>query len=139
MPDCTHYTRTLSCPNAADCLYLHRDPASIPPPCPHYTRGFCPLGPDCSKSHVRRVFCRYYLAGFCPFGKACKEGAHPKWVEEKHLEKPTRRVVLSEEEKERELERRREEREREMEGRWEREAEGGRRGRWGKGRRRGRY
>jgi len=142
MPDCTHYSRTLSCPNASDCLYLHRDPSSVPPSCPHYTRGFCPLGPRCAKTHIRRRLCRFYLAGFCPYGKGCREGNHPKWVEDKHLEKPRVRVERSEEEMERERERRREERERE-DGEWERS--GGRRegrGRWtgrSGGRRRGGY
>ena len=143
MGDCSHYNRNLYCPNAADCVFVHRDPTDILPPCPHYNRGFCPLGPRCSKSHVRRRLCRFYLAGFCPYGRACKEGIHDKFLEDKLLEKPTVRVEKSEEEKEKERERRREEAEREEERDWERRdrqgRDGGRRGGKRFGRRRGGY
>ncbi|UKZ64779.1 uncharacterized protein TrAtP1_005990 [Trichoderma atroviride] len=74
------------CSNGEECLYLHVDPLSKLPPCPHYDMGFCPLGPLCAKKHVRRKVCVYYLAGFCPDGPECKMGSHPKWS--KDLEKP---------------------------------------------------
>ncbi|QRV76288.1 ADP-ribosylglycohydrolase [Ceratobasidium sp. AG-Ba] len=45
--------------------------------CPDYQRGFCKLGPDCPRKHVRRVACQLYLSGFCPDGPDCKRG-HPK-------------------------------------------------------------
>ncbi|KAI1329699.1 hypothetical protein F5Y16DRAFT_365028 [Xylariaceae sp. FL0255] len=86
MPECNFFVRNGYCSNGDECLYLHIDPLSKLPPCPHYDMGFCPLGPDCSKRHVRRKLCPYYLAGFCPDGKTCTEGAHPRW--EKNLEKP---------------------------------------------------
>ncbi|KAF5686588.1 putative 3' processing complex [Fusarium denticulatum] len=95
MPECNFFMRNGYCSNGDECLYLHIDPQSRLPPCPHYDMGFCPLGPNCSKKHVRRKLCVFYLAGFCPDGPECKEGAHPKWS--KDLEKPT---LKSEEKKE---------------------------------------
>ncbi|KAF7561849.1 hypothetical protein G7046_g2299 [Stylonectria norvegica] len=97
MPECNFFMRNGYCSNGDECLYLHIDPQSRLPPCPHYDMGFCPLGPNCSKKHVRRKLCVFYLAGFCPDGPECKEGAHPKWS--KDLEKPT----LKSEEKEEEV------------------------------------
>ncbi|KAF4507498.1 hypothetical protein G6O67_003990 [Ophiocordyceps sinensis] len=87
MPECNFFMRNGYCSNGEECLYLHVDPMSRLPPCPHYDMGFCPLGPLCSKKHVRRKSCVFYLAGFCPDGPECKHGAHPKWS--KDLEKPT--------------------------------------------------
>ncbi|EGS19297.1 putative mRNA 3'-end processing protein [Thermochaetoides thermophila DSM 1495] len=87
MPECNFFVRNGYCSNGDECLYLHIDPSSRVPPCPAYERGFCPAGPKCDKKHVKRKMCPYYLAGFCPEGKACKEGAHPKWVGDKELEK----------------------------------------------------
>ncbi|KAF3006171.1 RNA-binding component of cleavage and polyadenylation factor [Neopestalotiopsis sp. 37M] len=86
MPECNFFVRNGYCSNGDECLYLHIDPQSKLPPCPHYDMGFCPLGPNCSKKHVRRSLCPYYLAGFCPDGKQCPEGAHPRWS--KNLERP---------------------------------------------------
>lgn len=134
MPECNHYTRSLYCPNGDECLYLHIDPTSKLPPCPHYEKGFCPLGPRCSKRHVRRHICKFYLAGFCPYGRQCKEGAHPRWPE--NLPKPTVKVERTAEELEKERQRIREEGEREEEREWERR-EGNRRD--GRGRGKGRY
>lgn len=96
MPECNFFMRNGYCSNGDECLYLHIDPQSRLPPCPHYDMGFCPLGPNCSKKHVRRKLCAFYLAGFCPDGPECKD-AHPKWS--KNLEKPT----LKSEEKEEDL------------------------------------
>ncbi|CAF3601218.1 unnamed protein product [Fusarium graminearum] len=98
MPECNFFMRNGYCSNGDECLYLHIDPQSRLPPCPHYDMGFCPLGPNCSKKHVRRKLCVFYLAGFCPDGPDCKEGAHPKWS--KDLEKPT---LKSEEKKDEEM------------------------------------
>lgn len=134
MPECNHYARTLYCPNGEECLYLHIDPESKLSPCPHYEKGFCPLGPRCNKKHVRKTLCRFYLAGFCPYGKQCKEGVHPRWPE--NLPKPTSRVEKTAEEIERERNRIREEGEREEEREWERR-DGGRRDARGRGK--GRY
>lgn len=100
MPECNFFVRNGYCSNGDECLYLHIDPLSKLPPCLHYERGFCPLGPNCSKRHVRRKLCVYYLAGFCPEGKACKEGAHPRW--EKNLEKPIPKSEVVREEPRRE-------------------------------------
>ncbi|ETS82014.1 hypothetical protein PFICI_07016 [Pestalotiopsis fici W106-1] len=86
MPECNFFVRNGYCSNGDECLYLHIDPQSKLPPCPHYDMGFCPLGPNCSKKHVRRTLCPYYLAGFCPDGKQCTEGAHARWS--KNLERP---------------------------------------------------
>ncbi|RCI12904.1 hypothetical protein L249_1342 [Ophiocordyceps polyrhachis-furcata BCC 54312] len=86
MPECNFFMRNGYCSNGEECLYLHVDPLTRLPPCPHYDMGFCPLGPLCSKKHVRRKLCPFYLAGFCPDGPECKQGAHAKWS--KNLEKP---------------------------------------------------
>jgi cleavage and polyadenylation specificity factor subunit 4 len=134
MPECNFYTRNLFCPNGSECLYLHINPDIKLAPCPHYDKGFCPLGPRCAKKHVRARLCPFYLAGFCPYGRNCKEGKHPRWPEK--LPKPTVRVEKSAEELEAERQRIREEAEREEEREWERR-EGNRRD--GRGRGRGRY
>lgn len=136
MPECNQYTRTLYCSNGDECLYLHVDPASKLPPCPHYDRGFCPLGPICSKSHVRRTLCKFYLAGFCPKGRQCKEGAHPRYPTD--LPKPTVKVEKTAEELEEERNRIREEAEREEEREYERRDRMGDR-RDGRGRGKGRF
>jgi cleavage and polyadenylation specificity factor subunit 4 len=135
MPECNFFVRNGYCSNGDECLYLHIDPDSKLPACPHYDRGFCPLGPSCSKKHVRRTICKYYLAGFCPNGaRQCKEGAHPKWPLQK-LAPPSVRVKKDPEE---ERERARELRERDAEKEDERERLGGGRREWG-GRGRGRF
>ena len=79
-----------------ECLYLHIDPNSRLPPCPWYERGFCPLGPHCSKKHVRKTLCEFYLAGFCPDGPQCKRGVHARYPTD--LAKPTVRVEKTAEE-----------------------------------------
>ena len=134
MPECNHYSRSGHCSNGDECLYQHIDPASKLPPCPHYDKGFCPLGPRCSKKHVRKTMCKFYLAGFCPNGRQCKEGAHPRWTED--LPKPTVRIEKSAEEIEAERAKLREDAEREEEREYERR---GAQGREGRGRGRGRY
>lgn len=134
MPECNHYTRSLYCPNGDECLYLHIDPTTKLPSCPHYEKGFCPLGPRCGKKHVRKTICKFYMVGFCPYGRQCKEGAHPRWPE--NLPKPTAKVEKTAEELESERARIREEGEREEEREWERR-DGNRRD--GRGRGRGRY
>jgi cleavage and polyadenylation specificity factor subunit 4 len=103
MPECNFFMRNGYCSNGEECLYLHIDPNTKLPPCPHYDQGFCPLGPKCSKKHVRRKLCQFFLAGFCPNGPLCKEGAHPKW--QKDLERPSEKVEKVEEEKKEFLER----------------------------------
>lgn len=78
-----------------ECLYLHVDPASKAGNCPHYDKGFCPLGPMCSKKHIRKTLCEFYLAGFCPDGPKCKK-AHPRWPSD--LPRPTIKVERDPEE-----------------------------------------
>lgn len=105
MPECTHWLRTMTCANGPDCLYLHVDPAFKKPPCPHYERGFCPLGPHCAARHVKKKnTCPFYLAGFCPNGRECTEGGHPVWREKEELKRPEAKVILSPEEQEAERE-----------------------------------
>lgn len=126
MPECNFFVRNGYCSNGDECLYLHIDPDSKGPPCPHYEKGFCPLGPRCSKKHVRRQLCVFYLAGFCPDGKKCKD-AHPRWPKE--LPPPTVKIEKTPEEIEEEQARLREAGEREEMA--ERERYGGGRGRGG--------
>lgn len=95
MPECNFFMRNGYCSNGDECLYLHIDPMSRLPPCPHYDMGFCPLGPNCSKKHVRRKPCPFYLAGFCPDGPDCKVGGHPKWS--KDLDRPIHKSEKKEE------------------------------------------
>ncbi|KAJ6260729.1 hypothetical protein Dda_4958 [Drechslerella dactyloides] len=90
MPECSFLVRYGYCQNGDDCLYFHPDPENRIPPCPNYENGFCPLGPTCSKKHVRKTICKFYFAGFCPDGKECTFGAHPKWQTE--LPEPTPKV-----------------------------------------------
>ena len=150
MPECSYYARTQTCSNGDDCLYLHIDPEAKRPACPHYDRGFCPLGPHCALKHNKKTnLCPFYLAGFCPEGPTCKYGGHPRFPTD--LKKPEPKVEktpeqLEQERLEREAEREKEEREeREREernphhagghkagGRWNKGA--GRRGRRGRGR-----
>ncbi len=76
-PECNFFVRNGYCSNGDECLYLHIDPLSKLPPCPHYERGFCELGPRCAKKHVRRKLCPYYLAGFCPWGRPVRKVRTP--------------------------------------------------------------
>lgn len=106
MPECTQFSRLGTCSNGTECLYLHLDPGLKQPPCPHYERGFCPLGPHCAARHVKRkTICVYYLAGFCPNGPGCTRGGHPQWKEKEEMEKPQAKKILSAEEQEEENQR----------------------------------
>lgn len=110
-------------------MYLHIPPEKRVGPCPHYEKGFCPLGDTCAKKHIRKTLCRFYLAGFCPEGKECKEGVHAKWPT--NLEPPQVKVERDPEEVAEEQARLREAAEEEKNR--EREKWGGGRGRWGGG------
>lgn len=90
MPECYFYSKHGYCSNGDECLYLHIDPESRIPPCPWFERGFCALGPDCSKKHIRRTPCKLFITGFCPKGPECPDG-HPKF--EKPSTLPTRKNV----------------------------------------------
>ena len=106
MPECVNFKTYGICQNGPDCLYLHIDPALKQSPCEWYENGFCTLGPFCGARHVKkRPICKFYLAGFCPDGTDCHEGPHPKWQDNNEMRKPRVRIVLSEEEQEREAER----------------------------------
>ncbi|KXL49220.1 hypothetical protein M433DRAFT_38484, partial [Acidomyces richmondensis BFW] len=96
--ECKEFARFGMCPQGEDCTYLHIPPTSRlrDPACPHYARGFCPLGPYCAMRHVKHPTpCRFYMAGFCPNGRAhppgpdrvvsCEYGAHAKWVRDEDL------------------------------------------------------
>ena len=151
MPECSYYARTQTCSNGADRLYLHIDPEAKRPSCPHYDRGFCPLGPHCALKHTQKEkLCPFYLCGFCPEGKGCKYGAHPRFptdlkTPEVRVEKSPEQLEEEKQEREREM-MRREEEERERDernghsgggrgfrGNWDRKNRGGRRGRGGRG------
>lgn len=80
MPECLFFSRNGYCTQSPDCLYLHIDPLSKIAPCPSYEKGFCKLGPECPKRHIRKTVCARYITGFCPLGPKCDQGAHPKFV-----------------------------------------------------------
>ena len=93
MPECNYFSRHGNCSNGDDCLFLHIAAASKRPPCSHYDRGFCPLGPNCVNKHIRRPPpCPFYLAGFCPEGRQCAKGSHPRYRE--NLKKPESKFSL---------------------------------------------
>jgi len=75
MPECWWYAKNGFCSAGEECLYAHPKGSQVE--CPDYNRGFCQLGPDCPRKHVRRVICQLYLNGFCPAGSSCPRG-HPK-------------------------------------------------------------
>lgn len=79
MPECLFYSKNGFCTQSPDCLYLHIDPMSKIAPCQNYEKGFCKLGPKCTKRHIRKVMCPRYLTGFCPEGSNCPLG-HPKFI-----------------------------------------------------------
>jgi cleavage and polyadenylation specificity factor subunit 4 len=88
MPECNSFARHRTCPNGDDCMYQHLEPIAKRTPCPHYERGFCPLGPLCSQRHVKRTqICPFYMSGFCPYGFECEHGAHARFPTD--LPKPT--------------------------------------------------
>ena len=96
--ECKEFSRYGLCPQGDDCTYLHVPPTSPLrlPACPHYARGFCPLGPYCAQRHIKhKALCPFYLAGFCPNGRArapdrdavvsCEFGAHAKWIKDEDM------------------------------------------------------
>ena len=127
MPECNFFRQHKFCPNGEECLYLHLEPEDYPNPCPHYEKGFCPLGPRCGKKHERKVLCHFYLAGFCPDGRQCKQGAHPRYPT--NLPPPKVKVKKDPAEVEREAQRRLEAAEQHEE--TQRERGYGARGGWG--------
>ncbi|KIR96708.1 mRNA 3'-end-processing protein YTH1 [Cryptococcus deuterogattii 2001/935-1] len=74
MPECIWFVKQGKCELGGECLYFH--PRDRRVECPDYNRGFCVLGPNCPRKHIRRRLCEAYAAGFCPDGKDCKL-AHP--------------------------------------------------------------
>ncbi|KAJ9107820.1 hypothetical protein QFC19_002726 [Naganishia cerealis] len=75
-PECWWWSTYGFCTAGDECLYYH--PKVRQRECEDYNRGFCKLGPDCPRKHIRRILCPLYVAGFCPDGPDCKFG-HPSW------------------------------------------------------------
>ncbi|KAI5451917.1 RNA-binding component of cleavage and polyadenylation factor [Naganishia albida] len=73
-PECWWWSTYGFCTAGDECLYWH--PKVRRRECVDFNRGFCKLGPDCPRTHIRRVLCPAYVAGFCPAGPDCKLG-HP--------------------------------------------------------------
>ncbi|KAG8629729.1 hypothetical protein KVT40_001348 [Elsinoe batatas] len=149
---CAEYTRFGICPQGDECTYIHLGPTSPLrlPACPHYVRGFCPLGPYCAMRHIKHdKLCPLFLAGFCPNGRSgppakdgvimCDLGAHPRYVPDEDMKKPEVKVLKTEEQLRREQDERDDEFYAEEEKRRERyeRGEGGVGRGWGR-RRRGR-
>ena len=122
--ECKEFSRYGLCPQGDDCTYLHIPPTSElrRAACPHYARGFCPLGPWCALRHIKHpALCPFYLAGFCPNGRghppdadkvvSCPFGAHARWIrdEDLHPQKPEVRKIKDAEQEKREQEEREEE------------------------------
>lgn len=72
MPICIYYVKIGKCELGGECLYHHPNLNERLVECPDYNRGFCVLGKDCPRRHIRRVLCESYASGFCPDGKECK-------------------------------------------------------------------
>lgn len=70
MPECIWFVKQGKCELGGECLYFH--PRDRRVECPDYNRGFCVLGPNCPRKHIRRRMCEAYAAGFCPDGRDCK-------------------------------------------------------------------
>lgn len=164
--ECKEFSRYGICAQGEECTSLHvAGPGSEArrQACPHYARGFCPLGPVCALRHVKHEkFCPYYMAGFCPNGRghppgtdrvvSCEFGAHARWTRDEDLnpKKPEVRKEIDPEVARREQEEREDEFFAEEERRRERFERDGGRGGWrgrggggfrggGRGRGRGRY
>lgn len=73
MPVCIFFVKLGKCELGGECLYFHPSIDERRVECPDYNRGFCVLGPECPRRHIRRVMCGAYAAGFCPDGKECKK------------------------------------------------------------------
>lgn len=72
MPVCIWFVKLGKCELGGECLYHHPYPNERLVECPDYNRGFCVLGPECPRRHIRRTMCGAYAAGFCPDGPDCK-------------------------------------------------------------------
>lgn len=79
MPECKFFTQHGWCQNGEECLYVHIDPTQRSGVCEWFRLGYCPLGPDCKKKHIRKSLCKLYMTGFCPYGPEC-ENAHAKFL-----------------------------------------------------------
>ncbi|ORY76670.1 hypothetical protein BCR37DRAFT_389377 [Protomyces lactucae-debilis] len=77
--ECKQWKVQGTCGNAEDCLYAHPALGSRNGVCDWYKLGYCPLGPDCKRKHIRRKPCMCYLTGFCPYGLDCKD-AHLQFL-----------------------------------------------------------
>ncbi|ORY76683.1 hypothetical protein BCR37DRAFT_351406 [Protomyces lactucae-debilis] len=77
--ECKQWKEQGTCGNAEDCLYAHPAPGSRNGICDWYKLGYCPLGPDCKRKHIRRKPCMRYLTGFCPYGLDCRD-AHLQFL-----------------------------------------------------------
>ncbi|KAG7528419.1 hypothetical protein FFLO_06165 [Filobasidium floriforme] len=73
-PECWWWGTYGFCSAGDECLYYH--PKVRKRECEDYNRGFCRLGPECPRKHIRRTMCPFYMAGFCPDGPQCTMG-HP--------------------------------------------------------------
>lgn len=80
LPECPNLARLGTCPYVPACPFAHPKAADRIPTCPAYDKGFCRLGPKCTKRHVLKQACPLYIYGFCPDGPACQL-AHPKFFQ----------------------------------------------------------
>ncbi|GAM90169.1 hypothetical protein ANO11243_082090 [Dothideomycetidae sp. 11243] len=119
--ECKEFSKYGICPQGDECTYIHIPPTHPLrlPPCPHYARGFCPLGPYCSLRHVKNnKICPLYMTGFCPNGRNgppkdgvifCDLGAHPKYFADADMRKPETKTFRLAEDLQREQEEREDE------------------------------
>ncbi|CCC67706.1 hypothetical protein NCAS_0A11480 [Naumovozyma castellii] len=73
MPECVFFSKNGYCTQGAECPYLHIDPQSKIPNCEDYDLGFCPLGQECKRKHIKKTLCQRYINGFCPLGPECEQ------------------------------------------------------------------
>mmetsp|Transcript_31695 Transcript_31695/g.30986 ORF Transcript_31695/g.30986 Transcript_31695/m.30986 type:complete len:282 (+) Transcript_31695:6-851(+) len=85
IPPCKYYQQNGECQKGEECVYRHiPNEQKRQEECPYYERGFCKRGYfDCQFIHMSKKICENYLYGFCPLGPNCDK-EHLKTVISEH-------------------------------------------------------